>query len=514
MKRKKILFSFTSIFLLFAIIVFINLISLHIFKRIDFTKGKIYSLSKSSKKMVKTLPDRIIINAYFTKDLPVEYAENRKYLHDLLTEYRIYSKGKIKFKFIDPAEDKDALNEVRSVGILPIRFTQIQKDKYEVKEGYMGISFLYGDNKEIIPVVQSIETLEYDITSRIKKLISPTKKTVGIITGHKETELPQELSTKISNIYQLKTVNIKKENIPEDVSSIIIVEPKEKFAESDLSIIEQFILKGKPAGFLLNMFDVNMTNFWSRKLDLGLDEFFANYGIKILKGFVLDWQNARISVRSQQAFFVIENIVEYPLFPIATILSKTNPIVKEKNNLPLLFVSPIEITPKDDLEIEPIVKSSPKSWFRDDIYSVNPFMDFSPKKGKSAKGPFNLAVTINSKPKKTYKAYLTKVSTYVASPIYESTKLGRIFLITTAKFIDQDHALFLNILDWLTEDEDLINIRSKGTGLRILKNIPYGLRIVYKYSNIFFPPLCVVLFGVFKWRYRSSIRKNYIKIYG
>ena len=46
----------------------------------------------------------------------------------------------------------------------------VKEDKFEVKQAYMGLVFLYEDRKEVIPVVQNTATLEYEISSTIKRL--------------------------------------------------------------------------------------------------------------------------------------------------------------------------------------------------------------------------------------------------------------------------------------------------------------------------------------------------------
>jgi len=512
-KTQQTIISATSIFIMLLIIIFINLISLYIFTRIDFTRGGIYSISKASKKLIRKLTDRVIINAYFSKNLPLEYADNRKYLEDLLSEYRAYSHGKIKFKFIDPSTNKDLLNEVRSLNIPPIQFTQIEKDKYEVKEGFMGISFIYGDRSAVIPVVKGKEGLEYDISSKIKKLVSTGIKTIGLVSGHKETSLPTQLSETIGTQYNIQNIELLKTSIGPEVSALFVIGPKEKFNDLELSVIEQFILSGKPVIFLIDTFDVDIQSFWARKLDIGLDNFFSNYGVKVLPGFVLDWQNSRVAVRTQRGFFSIENIIDYPLFPVSTNLSKKNPIVKDRDSIGFGFVSPIEVTQRDDIQIEVLAKSSPKSWYRDDLYFVSPFNNVIPQK-QDKKGPFNLAIVINSKPGKKYKNYYTTISTYVTNPVYETNKLGRILIIGSSKFINRDPDLFLNIIDWSTQDEDLISIRAKESDLPPLRQIPYGLRLLYKYTCIFLVPILLIIYGFLRWRYRQAIRKSYSITYG
>ena len=59
----------------------------------------------------------------------------------------------------------------------------IEKDKAELANVYMGIAILYEDKKEVLPVVQTTNNLEYDLTSAILKVTSKEVKTVGFLSG-------------------------------------------------------------------------------------------------------------------------------------------------------------------------------------------------------------------------------------------------------------------------------------------------------------------------------------------
>jgi len=529
MKKQQLIFSFTGILILIVIVIFVNLISGYIFLRFDFSRGNIYSISNASKKILKKyLKDKLLVKAYFSKQLPIEYANNRKYLEDLLSEYKTYSGGKIKIEFIDPLEAKDRTSEANSLGIPPLKFTMIERDKYEVKEGYMGLAFLYGDKTEIIPVVKEVEGLEYDITSRIKKLVAKNLKTIGFITGHRELDLPPEINEQLYRNYNSKKIETKDAFIEDDVSCVVILGPKEKYNDKDLFIIEQFLMQGKTVGFFINLFDVDLNRFFARKLDTGFDKFLEYYGVRLLPGFIVDAQCQRIAVQQQSGFFSIQNILNYPLIPLVTDLNKECPILRNVESVGLPFVSPIEISNKNqDLTITVITKSSPKSWYKENLFYVSPYSNFSPTK-EDKKGPFNLIATIEQKPRCIIKSYFTDKMTDELKklcdkennkineqkyPLSETKNLGRMIVCGTAEFAMRDPALLMNIIDWLSQDEDLIAIRVKGVRFYPLAVLPYGIRLLIKYGNIFVVPGLVIILGFLLWRRRVSVKKHLTEIY-
>jgi len=155
----------------------LNLIARDIFDRYDLTDNKMYSLSSSSKSIVSKVDDFLTMKVYFSDNLPGEYGNNRRYLQDILEEYAAYSNGNIHFEFFRPDDDEKMQEDAQKSGIQPVQLQVIENDALEVKRVYMGMVFLYEDEREIIPVIQTTTGLEYDITTKIKKLVDTQKET-------------------------------------------------------------------------------------------------------------------------------------------------------------------------------------------------------------------------------------------------------------------------------------------------------------------------------------------------
>ena len=141
----------TNTIILIAILILLNLVSLSVFTRLDLSKGKVYSLSKASKETAKNLDDRIVIKAYFSKNLPGELADSKRYAEDLLSEYQAYSHGKLRYEFVDPGSEEDLKIEAQKNQIFPVSMRVIENDKFEVREVYLGLAFLYQDKTALLP---------------------------------------------------------------------------------------------------------------------------------------------------------------------------------------------------------------------------------------------------------------------------------------------------------------------------------------------------------------------------
>ena len=176
------------ILLILAILVLLNFISVRLFGRLDLTSQNVYTLSDASKSLVQSLDDRVTVKAYFTEDLPSPYNNNRRAVLDLLNEYKAYASGNLTYEFINPTGEKGE-QDAQQQGISPVQVQVVKEDKFEVKRGYLGLIMLYEDRKEILPVVQNLSTLEYDISSALKRLTTRTKKKIGYTSGHQEPDL-------------------------------------------------------------------------------------------------------------------------------------------------------------------------------------------------------------------------------------------------------------------------------------------------------------------------------------
>lgn len=521
--------SVVSVLTILGILIVLNFLVYRIFVRIDLSRGHVYSLSKATKKMIVNLDDPVIIKAFFSRNLPPPYNSNRRYIKDLLSEYKTYSKGKIKIQFIDPSEDEKIRLEAQMTGIAPVRITQVESDKYEMKEAYMGLVFLYEDKKEIIPFINQTGTLEYDITSRIKKITQSSKKSLGFLTGNSETDIFKELpqiGQFLSEQYTLKNISFKEDKKNPPIDALVVLLPKEKLSDWEKYKIDQLLMQGKPVAFLLGRTEVDLQTFQAKAIDDGLDDLLKHFGVEIRKGLVLDPQCQMVTLQTRRGLFTVNNMVKYLFFPLVTSFKKDNLIVKGLERVTFPFINPIKVkdfssekgkdTEKKDLEIEILAQSSEKSWYKENPGDLNPLRKYRPSPDDET-GPFDLAVIIKGSFDSFYagKEIPSAPGENVADKKEELIKQGlstRLLVVGNARFVNMgDQAgvnFFLNIVDWLAQDEALISIRSKEIVYRPLKEISKGWRRVVKYIDIFFVPSMLIVFGLVWWRIRRFRRGN------
>ena len=526
MKKKLAMTGVSAIAIIIVILVVVNLISVNVFGRVDLTEGNIYSLSESSKDIVRSLNDRITVKCYFTEDLEPPYNANARYVKDQLDEYKSYSGGNLSYSFIDPiVEKKEA--EAKQYQIPAVPMQTLRRDKMEIKNVYMGMVILYEDKQEVIPVVQNTESLEYEITRAIRKLTNPVTPKVAFTEGHGELDLKQNLTyvdKVLGQEFELQPINLKSlRSVPADIQTIYVVGPKTPFTPWELYQLDQFLMRGGKLGLLIDRVEADIQQGFAQPIDPGFSEFLAHFGVAINANMVIDAQCAQVAIQQQQGPFRFQSLKEYPMFPRLTSFSKDNLIVKDLENVNLIFASTLDTThfQSSPLKIEVLARTSKNSGIMVAPFDINPTRQWTKADFVTPPQAVGVALTGNftsffaGKAKPEMDTVIADNMGAIAEPRLDSGDLGRMVVWADADFVsdqvlrDQSNLImFQNMTDWLSQDQGLISIRSKDVTARPLKQVEDSTRTLVKFLNIFLMPAVVIVFGVARWQIRKQNRRR------
>jgi gliding-associated putative ABC transporter substrate-binding component GldG len=486
-----------TVIIIIGIIAVINFFSYQIFYRGDLTQNKDYSISKASKQVAGKLDDMVNIKVYFSENLPSQYINLRQEAGDILDGYAAYSNGKIRVEFIDPGDNEEMKSELYMLGIPELQFNVLEKDKYQVVKGYLGMAVQYGGKTEAIPVVENTDNFEYQVTLAIKKVTSGKMAVIGFVTSNGTAGIDNEISLayqKLRELYEARQVDLAKEKeIPDDIDALIIVGPKEKFSEDRLKAIDAFLMKGRSVLILADGVKVEEGLIASVN-DTGLNNLLEKYGVKINNDLALDAASGIVSFTQGYITFS----TNYPFWPKVSQqgFDRENSATAELESLVLPWASTLEVaTDKIDKagKISYLASTTDKAWRQKDNFDLNPQQNFVPSEEK---GIFNLAVAISGK--------------FLSAYDNGETDNGRLIVVGDSDFIKDaflrsapDNLVFFqNIVDSLSLDEDLINIRSKGVSDRPLKELSDGAKAAIRYLNIFGLTIVAVAFGMIRYYIR------------
>jgi ABC-type uncharacterized transport system involved in gliding motility auxiliary subunit len=397
--------------IVFGIVVLINVIlNKHSF-RWDTTKGKLFSLSAQSKKIVRELNSNVVVKAFIRPS-------NQQAIQDLLGEYANQS-DQFKYEIIDPDVNPGLVKQ------------------YNI-ENYGTVVFEHGDNIEKIR-----ESTEQEITNALIKVTRDEAKTIYFTTMHGEHDLddvnPEGLNEARKAIeaenYQIEKIFLaEKQQVPHDCSVLIIAGPQKDLLQTESQAINKYLYKG---GKLLVLLDPDKH---------GLQNLLGKWDFEIGDNTIID-----ISPVGQ-------------LFGAgygSPIVTKYEPHeITEDFNLMTIYhlarsVTPVS-RPDSGITIKSLAFTSADSWGETNLAEKDIKFD----DGKDLKGPVSLAAIaekdVKSEPDTTAAGESTK---------QRKTRIvvfGDSDFATNAYFHFQGNGdLFLNVISWLAEQGDLISIRAK-----------------------------------------------------
>ncbi len=503
-------------FFIVLILFMLSYISLQHFTRIDLTDTKRYTLSDGSKSLVKNLDDILTVKVFFSDELPPNLFFVRQYVKDLLLELANYSDDKINILFLDPSNE-EVKNEALMLGIPAVRMNILEEDRFEVKNGFLGIALIYGDQHEIIPVIKNTKNIEYDFSSAIKKLVAPNVNRIAFVSGHGEYSVKEgvALLEKTNSYIDFKksleknysVLNVSLDDDLLDIDTLIIGGPKKSFSNNDRYVIDQFVLNGGNVVFLIDGVLVD-SSLEATKLDLMLDDFFGYYGASVGHSLILDTSNETASFIEDDLSY----IVPYS-FWIKTISENFNaslPILSKLNSIVFQWSSPIIINPSVNTKIIKLISTTDNAWTQERSFDLSSDIEV---RRIDKKGGQVVSVLIDD----IKNSYFSSNRTYSKNDEFLSTsdESGKILLIGNSRFVT-DHVLteypqnlkfLMNAIDYITLDDGMISIRSSVDINRSLILLSGNEKQIIRYIGIFFMPILIIIYGFLRFlkrKYRKT----------
>ncbi len=464
--RRRPVFSRAGAALVLGMLAAANVVSLELWAKADLSSGRAYSLSEGSKAVLARLDDQLLVRVYFTPRLPPPYGLTERYLADLLSEYRSAARGRVTVDWLDPQASETARAQAREAGVVPVQINVVARDQLQVKEALMGAVLLYKGRSETIPMIGPSSELEYELTRRIKRLVSPAQKAVGFVSGHEERDpgdpAMADFYRVLAEEMKLSAASLQKP-FPAGLDALWVVAPKTPFSKADLQRLRDWLSTGKSLGLLVNRRDVDLQRFLARPRELGLEPLLAEWGLSLSDGFVVDAQCDRIQMQTQVGPLLAARVQDYPYIPIVTRFAQSHPAARGLDAVPFPFAHAVELAspPPPGIALTPLAFSSPESWLQSSAaVSPNQTLD-QLREGKP--GPYALAA------------------------VAEGGKRGRLILIGTGfqadpRFLNRAASMsfLLNLIEWSFQDEDLLRVRARGLTFRPLRPLDPTGRLALK----------------------------------
>lgn len=532
------------------ILIGLNVLATKHFKRFDLTAEKRFSLSDSTKAILRRMDDVALISVYLEgKDFPVGFKRLQNATRELLDEFRFYAGNKIQYRFIDPFsnEDKqvqaDIYYELVDKGLLPTDLTVKDEKGRSTRSIFPGAIIAYNGREEAVQLLQSqfnqnpefvlnqsIERLEYEFSKALYKLLNfEKKKNVAFSRGHGEiNELYlADFIMGLREFYEVEGIEIGNnlDVINQTTSCLIIAQPDSAFSDASKFIIDQYIMRGGKVLWLLDQVFVSMDSMRNANYTLGIprdlnlyDQLFR-YGVRVNPTLVLDAQCSPIPIitgkfgnQDKQEF------LPWYYYPVIIPESK-HPIVKNLNSIKLEFANTLDTIAVPGVNKTILLTTSQltKVLYAPVRISLN-VVEQEPTAQRFNKPHQPVAVLLEGQFRSAFENKIVELSNRTVKKESEPTKMivigdgdiAKNFYNPKTKniiplgldprtgiYYGGNKNFLLNCVNYLTGDSWFIPLRSKEYRIRLLdKNKVTEEKQKWKLMNTVIPVIWVVVFGL------------------
>ena len=355
-----------------VVVIGINLVSSIVYKRFDLTEEKRYTLTASTKKLLKNLDQNIEVEVYLEgSDLPAGIKVLRNETKELLQEFRTNSKGRLTYHFFDiegikNQKERETFQEnLVKKGLLPTNLEVKSANGYTEKLVFPG-AIIKANGREIpVQILEnqfaqgaqsslnnSLNFLEYKVANSIQKIIRKTQPTVAFLQGHGELDvahLEDFLKTLHAQSFLIDKVELDKDKLlNSDIDVLLVAKPTKPFTDVEKFLIDQYVMHGGKVIWLLDNIICDLDSFklapsiYAVPRDLNLDDILFRYGVRVNHNLVLDLYCNQIPIIASIGGSNKPQLFPWVFYPMA--INKNNhPIVKNLDPVAVKFGSSIDV---------------------------------------------------------------------------------------------------------------------------------------------------------------------------
>ena len=359
----------------------------------------------------------------------------------------------------------------------------------------------------------------YDVSALNINVADP-KSAEPFIDKLKSLSNPEEMGSALINSLQQRLNN-------NDL--LLIIKPAKDYSPSELYLIDQFLLKGGKVIWMIDPVHVEIDSFETNSsiaaMDNQLENINAslfNYGVKMESTLLMDANCNQIPIPVGNR----PEMIDFYYFPV--FMSVSSPHIINKNVGPVWGQFPATLTAKSktDLNVTPLLSSSPYTktiqapanvdlenaymQSRDDRFR-NTLRGGSKLTGVLMEGKFQSPFIYQKH--YTGSAFLpngeSKMVVIADGDIMRNGVSGRGGIYPTGydrftKTTFANKKFILNCIDYLIDDNGLIEIRAKEKTLRLLDSEKTRLEHTYwQWFNIIAPLFSMMIFGIANNIYRK-----------
>ena len=554
--------NFKSLVFIIAVLVLLNGIGSQFFHRFDLTQDKRYTLSPTSLSILKEVKEPLIVDVFLKGQFPGEFKKLQTETQQLLEEFKAYNKN-ITFQFVNPLENEEERDTIiqsfMERGLTPVNVTVEDKGKQTQEVVFPWAIATYNGRSVKVPllknlmgastaekVVSSVQHLESAFANAFNTVSKNKEKKVAIIKGNGELHdlLMADFIKQVRENYYIGTFTLdsvaKKPN--ESLSYLkkydlaVIAKPTEKFSDEEKLALDQFVINGGKTLWLVDQVNIEMDSLYNDAgatlaypFDLNLNDLFFKYGVRINPTIIKDVMAAPIALATGEQGSATQ-YTQYPWFYSPLVYpSSANPIVSNVDALKFQFANSID-TLKNGIKKTVLLQSSPysKAVGTPVEVSLNMVTDRPEQSAFKNTGNIPIAVLLEGQ---FHSVYENRVLPFNEKTFKSIGKNNKMIVVSDGDIIRNqldknfqplelgydkwtnklygNKEFMMNCVNYLLDDNGLINIRSKAVNLPLLDKEKVYTN--YTVSQVITVGLPIVILGIFGLAFTYIRKRKYAK---
>ncbi|NCO63243.1 MAG: gliding motility-associated ABC transporter substrate-binding protein GldG [Flavobacteriales bacterium] len=533
--------------ILLLVLIAINYLSSLVFKRIDLTHDKRYTLSEASLNIINDANSPVIIDVFLEgHDFPSEFKRLQRETKQLLEEFSAHNHHII-FNFINPLEDESLrernIEQLTQRGLTPMQLSVQENGKNTQEVIFPWALASYNGKTVTIPLVKnkigasqqalvsnSVQHLEYAFADGFSKLIKAKKRKIAILKGNGELDdlYIYDFIKKLGEYYfiapfTIDSVSVNAQKSLTDLKTfdlIIVAKPTEPFLEPEKFVLDQFNMNGGKSLWLIDQIAIEKDSLYNESgktlavaRDLNLTDFFFKYGVRINPVIISTLYSAPITLAIGEGSNSQFQHLQWPYSPLASANSK-HPIVNNLNFVKFDFANQID-TLKNNIKKTILLESAPLTKLEGTPREISlDVVTQQPNPSLFNKGNQTLAVLLEGTFSSVYK---NRINPIKLSNVKEESSPTKMIVIADGDVIKNDvvrnmpqelgfdrwtgktygnKEFLLNAVNYLLDDDGLINIRSKEIAVAFLDQQKISSqKTSWQVFNILLPLSLLAIFG-------------------
>jgi ABC-2 type transport system permease protein len=477
--------------------------------RLDLTEEKVFTLTDGTSDIVSSLDDLLVVEIFQSQDPPVELGLVSRDVKDFLDDFEASSDGNVKIVNRYPGDpNSEDTRRAEHFGIQAQQFNTRTQGEFQVKTGYLGISMTYLNRREVVPAIRTMDGFEYRLATQVYSMVQEevNRRSVAFLTGSGQTSPSNGMSffaNVLSQQYDVFEIDASEGNAPDfsGIDVLVIAGSNQVVSAEVRQGIDAYIRGGGKAMMLVDPILVDQSSLQTAPNQHSMADFLEGYGVIVEDNLVFDIRSSQTvpfgSVLLPYYYWIrvptvdskVAGDAQEALMPWTSSLGFVPDSAGGAEFIPLLATTNFGGV---DYELGSVGPNAPQI----QVGNLTPEQLFNVDVGFALEGP----ARADGEP---YRLVVMGDSQWLSD--------GYIQTIESLNYPGQNNLfLGLNLVDWLSQEQVLADIRSKVVSSRPLLYEPGIHQNAVQYGNIAGIPLILIAIGAIRFaRRRSASSRTY-----